>query len=121
MTGANSHYRAHLFFCTNIRPIESRRGGCGRYNSEALAKYLKVRVKELGLTRVRVNTAGCLHRCALEPVMVIYPEAVWYSFTNEADLDEILTVHLIAGGRVARLICPEQVQLKDELLAHPAR
>jgi len=57
---------------------------------------------------VRVNTAGCLHRCSLGPLLVIYPEGVWYTFAGESDLDEILETHLVGGGRVERLLLPER-------------
>ena len=58
----------------------------------------------LGLRRVRINQSGCLNRCELGPTMVIYPEGVWYSYSCEADIDEILRCHVIGGGRVERLL-----------------
>lgn len=110
MTDPKPYFRAHLFFCTARRPDDHPKPGCASRGGEALAQYLKARVKEEGLKRVRVNTAGCLHRCSLGPVMVVYPEGVWYGFTSEADLEEILTTHLKDGGRVARLMLPERVE-----------
>ena len=65
---------------------------------------MKARAKELGLKAVRINSAGCLDRCELGPTMVIYPEGVWYSPKSVADIDEILATHLVAGGRVKRLM-----------------
>ena len=68
--------------------------------------YAKARVKELGLAgkgKVRVNQAGCLDRCAEGPVVVVYPEAVWYTYVDEADVDEIITEHLVHGRVVERL------------------
>jgi (2Fe-2S) ferredoxin len=100
-------FRAHLFFCTNQRPDEDPRGCCANHQSVPLAQYLKTRVKEVGLKRVRVNTTGCLDRCSLGPVLVIYPEGVWYSFANQTDLDDILETHLIGGQRVDRLLLPD--------------
>ncbi len=70
--------------------------------------YLKARVKELGLEGVRVNSAGCLDRCELGPVMVIYPEGIWYGVRAYEDLDEILREHLVGGRTVERLMLPEQ-------------
>ncbi len=58
----------------------------------------------MGLAETRINGAGCLDRCELGPCLVIYPEGVWYSPKNEADIDEILCVHLQGGGRVPRLM-----------------
>jgi (2Fe-2S) ferredoxin len=74
-----------------------------------LREYAKERVKALGLSgpgQVRVNTAGCLDRCELGPVCVVYPEGVWYTFIDEVDLDEIIESHLINGKPVERLRLP---------------
>jgi (2Fe-2S) ferredoxin len=68
--------------------------------------YAKDRVKKLGLSgkgNVRVNQAGCLDRCEEGPVMVIYPEAVWYTYVDKQDIDEIIDEHLIHGRIVERL------------------
>lgn len=98
------HYRHHVFFCTNQR--EDGRNCCGAFGAQALRDYAKQRVKQLGLNQnggVRINTAGCLDRCAQGPVLVIYPEAVWYSYVDQEDIDEIIEQHLVKGQRVERL------------------
>ena len=97
-------YRAHVFCCTNERPPGHPRGCCKAKGSERLRNYMKARAKELGLADVRINTSGCLYRCELGPSVVIYPEGVWYQVNTPADVDEILAVHLIGGGRVERLM-----------------
>ncbi len=98
------YYRQHVFCCTNVRPDGHIRGSCGRRESERLRNYLKARVRERGLGSVRINSAGCLDRCALGPVMVIYPEGVWYTYRTNADVGEILQTHLIDGQWVQRLL-----------------
>ena len=97
-------YRAHVFCCTNERPAGHPRGCCKAKGSERLRNYMKARAKELGLKDVRINAAGCLDRCELGPSVVVYPEGVWYTVRTTEDVDEILTVHLIGGGRVRRLM-----------------
>jgi (2Fe-2S) ferredoxin len=97
-------YRAHIFCCTNRRPAGHPRGCCAERGSEELRDYMKGQAKKLGLKDVRVNMAGCLDRCELGPCMVIYPEGVWYSVHNKADVDEVLNVHVKQGGRVQRLM-----------------
>jgi (2Fe-2S) ferredoxin len=72
---------------------------------------MKVRAKELGLEETRINTAGCLDRCELGPVMVIYPEGTWYTYRTREDIDQILTTHLVGGGRVDRLLLRPDQQL----------
>ncbi len=99
-----SYYRYHVFFCTNQRADGS--DCCERFGARALRDYAKQRSKELGLAGeggVRINTAGCLDRCAEGPVIVVYPEAVWYTYLDESDIDEILTEHLQHGRIVERL------------------
>jgi (2Fe-2S) ferredoxin len=98
------YYRIHLFACTNRRPDGHRRGSCAERGAEPLRDYMKARAKELGLTDIRVNSAGCLDRCELGPVMVLYPDGIWYSYHSHDDIDEILQVHVIGGGRVERLM-----------------
>ena len=100
-------FRAHIFCCTNQRPPGHKRGCCMDKGAEDLRNYMKRRAKDMGLKDIRVNGAGCLDRCEFGPCFVIYPEGVWYSPKNEADIDEILSVHVQQGGRVERLMLPE--------------
>ena len=115
MSDPQPYYRAHVFCCTNERPAGHPRGCCKARGAEKLRNYMKARAKELGLSDVRVNMAGCLDRCELGPTMVVYPEGVWYTYASTADVDEILQRHLIEGGRVARLMLEvEQKELRPE-------
>jgi (2Fe-2S) ferredoxin len=99
-----SYYRRHVFFCTNRRdPPEAC---CASRGSVELAAYAKQRVKELGLSgkgNVRINKAGCLDRCEEGPCVVVYPDAVWYTYVDRSDIDEIIDRHVIAGEIVERL------------------
>jgi (2Fe-2S) ferredoxin len=97
-------YDCHVFVCTNERPSGHPRGCCKAKGSEDLRDYMKMRAKQLGVKKTRINNAGCLDRCELGPTMVIYPEGVWYAPKSRADVDEILQRHLVEGGRVPRLM-----------------
>ena len=100
-----SHYKYHMFFCTNQR--ESGAACCEQCNASEIRAYAKKQVKELGLSgqgAVRVNTAGCLDRCELGPVIVIYPEETWYTYVDREDIDEIIEQHLKNGRVVERLL-----------------
>lgn len=98
------YFRIHVFCCTNRRPDGHPRGSCAEGGSEKLRDYLKAQAKARGIEGIRVNSAGCLDRCELGPVMVIYPEGIWYAYKTFEDVDEILDVHLVKGGRVERLM-----------------
>jgi len=97
------YYRLHAFCCTNVRPEQHPRGSCARKNAVALRDYLKKSAKEKGIDGVRINASGCLDRCELGPVMVVYPEGIWYRYENESDVDEILEQHIEGGKVVERL------------------
>ena len=56
-----------------------------------------------GHGKIRINQAGCLDRCELGPVLVIYPEETWYTYVDESDIDEIVEEHLVHGRVVERL------------------
>lgn len=74
--------------------------------AEAAFDHMKARVKKLALNgqgKVRINRAGCLDRCGEGPLMVVYPEAVWYTFIDNEDIDEIIDSHLLQGKIVKRL------------------
>ena len=104
-----SYYKNHVFFCTNHR--EDGGQCCAQYKAQEMRDYMKNRSKELGLVRsgeVRVNSAGCLNRCELGPVIVIYPEETWYTFIDKADIDEIIEEHLLKGNIVERLLADKQ-------------
>jgi (2Fe-2S) ferredoxin len=107
------YFRLHAFVCINERPADDPRGCCAAKGSAGLRDHLKQRVKEAGIKGVRVNNAGCLDRCELGPVLVIYPEGVWYFADNKADIDEIFDTHIQGGGRVERLMLGPKDRRRD--------
>ena len=98
-----SHYRHHVFFCCNQR--DEGRACCNNHGAQEMRDYAKQRVKELGLAgpgKARINQAGCMDRCEEGPVIVVYPEAVWYTYVDRSDVDEIIESHLVGGKRNGR-------------------
>ncbi len=99
-------YQRHAFFCVNQRDNNSR-PSCANCGAQRMQEYVKKRMKDLGLLgpgKVRINKAGCLDRCEEGPVLVVYPEGVWYTYVDESDLDEIIDSHLVKGKVVERLL-----------------
>ncbi len=99
-----SYYQHHVFFCLNKR--DNNEACCQDKGAEAAFDHLKARVKKLGLSgkdKVRINRAGCLDRCGEGPVLVVYPQAIWYTFVDNDDIDEIVDSHLVLGKVVERL------------------
>ena len=108
--GQSSYYGRHIFFCLNER--KGNEDSCARHNAQEGFDHCKSRVKAEGLSgpgKVRVNKAGCLDRCAGGPIAVVYPEAVWYTYVDKADIDEIVESHLKHGKVVERLLTPPNV------------
>jgi hypothetical protein len=76
-----SYYERHVFFCCNQR--EPGESCCNDHGAAELRGYAKDRVKALRL--------------------VVYPEAVWYTYVDRDDIDEIIDEHLVHGRVVERL------------------
>ena len=104
------YYARHIFFCLNER--DKGEASCSQHNAKAALDHCKSRVKKeqlAGPGKIRVNKAGCLDRCAGGPVAVVYPEATWYTYVDNADIDEIVDSHLKQGKIVERLLLPPDV------------
>ncbi len=103
-----SYYQRHIFFCLNER--KSGEASCAQHNAQAGFDRCKAQIRAADLAgpgQVRVNKAGCLDRCSAGPVAVVYPEAVWYTFVDDSDIDEIVESHLKNGIVVERLLTPQ--------------
>lgn len=99
-----SHYKHHVFFCCNQRA--EGESCCNALGATTAQTYAKDRIAELKLKgpgKVRINKAGCMDRCDEGPVLVVYPEAVWYTYVDTDDIEEIIQEHLIQGRVVERL------------------
>ncbi len=89
----------HVFVCT------SGSWGPGE-DGDGLGVHarLKALVAEAGLkATTRVNHSGCFDQCGHGPMVVVYPEGVWYWGVQPDDVDEIVREHLIGGRPVERL------------------
>ncbi len=99
-----AYYKRHVFFCCNQR--EPPEACCNNHAALEMQAYAKQRIKELDLAgkgKVRINKAGCLDRCDEGPVLVVYPDAVWYTYVDRHDVDEIIDSHVVHGRVVSRL------------------
>jgi (2Fe-2S) ferredoxin len=92
-------WEKHVFVCTSG-------SWCPAVDGDGVGVHarLKELVKQSGLgERVRVNHAGCFDQCGHGPMVVVYPENVWYAHVTPEDAEEIVTAHLAGGEPVERL------------------
>ena len=93
-------YRAHVLVCGGT--------GCTSSGSQKIIDRLKRELDKQGLTtEVAIVQTGCHGLCALGPIMVVYPEAIFYSMVKEEDIAEIVEEHLLKGRIVKRLVYDE--------------
>jgi (2Fe-2S) ferredoxin len=101
-------FERHLFICCNSREPDHPRGSCDPDADDGLQKAFKKALAERGLNRrVRANRSGCLDQCEHGPTVVVYPDGVWYGFVSEADIGEIIDMHIVGGAPVDRLRLPD--------------
>ena len=93
-------YRANVLVCAGT--------GCTSSGSLAVREALAAEVKRRGLeNEVRVVETGCRGFCAMGPVMIIYPEGIFYCQVKESDVPEIVEETLVKGRVVPRLAFQE--------------
>jgi len=85
-------YQRHLIACDG-----------GHCHKEGGTKLLKAVREQLGkeARNVKCSTVSCLGQCKQGPVLIVYPDGVWYQCHNKAALKRIVEKHLL-GGKIAK-------------------
>jgi (2Fe-2S) ferredoxin len=92
-------YERHVFVCTTG-------GTCPTQGDpEGFVKAMRAEITRAGLhDEIRINKSGCFSQCGNGPMIVVYPENVWYAGVHAEDVPEIVQSHLIGGRPVERLL-----------------
>ena len=95
-------FRKHVFICVSGKTCP------GQGAEEVLSEFRK-EMLERGLKKeIRINKAGCFDQCGNGPLVVVYPDNIWYAFVQPSDVREIVEEHLLNGKPVERLIYDER-------------
>jgi sirohydrochlorin cobaltochelatase len=87
---------------------------CLKQGGKAAAKSLKRAIKDCGLSdEVMVTKVKCLDQCGRGPVMVVYPEGVWYGGVDEESARGIVTEHLEKGLALEERILRDMREAED--------
>lgn len=89
----------HIFVCGSFR-ASGAQGVCHKKESARLLQYFEQEAGDRGLDGVMVSSTGCLQACDHGPVVIVYPQNVWYQQVNEAAADAILDA--IENGSIAQ-------------------
>lgn len=94
----------HILVCTNQRPPGHPRGSCGEAGAMPVLEKIAFGIESKGLfDKVIMSTTSCLGPCSNGPMVIVYPDAVWYCKVRPEDVDEILDQHIGQGKKVERL------------------
>lgn len=95
-------FKKHVFICVSGKT-------CPGQGAEDVLSEFRKEISERGLKKeIRINKAGCFDQCGNGPLVVVYPDTVWYAFVQPQDVKEIVEEHLLNERPVTRLIYDER-------------
>jgi len=90
----------HIFVCGSFRAAGAPQGACNNKGSLDLLGYLESELADRGIPEALVSSTGCLNVCDRGPVLVVYPDNLWYGgVASEQAIDDILDA--LEDGEVA--------------------
>jgi len=102
-------YTSHIFICGNHRKGGHKRGSCDPDGDDALRDCFQDELKRAKVgPLVRANRAGCLDQCEYGPVIVIYPQQIWYGRVRCKDVRRIVEETIVGGRILEDLLIPAQ-------------
>ena len=110
-----SKFTSHIFVCCNRRAADHPRGSCDQAGHEKLRSAFKTEIAKRGLKpAVRANKAGWRDQCELGPIVVIYPQQIWYGGVTEKDVSRIIQKTVVEGNILDDLLIEDdQLNVRD--------
>jgi len=100
-------FKKHVFVCVSGKT-------CPSEGAESVCDALRKEIASRGLKKeIRINKSGCFDQCGNGPLVVVYPEAVWYSHVSPEDCKEIVESHLLGDKPVTRLLYDGRGRIAD--------
>jgi (2Fe-2S) ferredoxin len=97
--------KKHIFVCSSSRMTGQMKGVCIQQDSASIINNFIEEVQERGLDgEIFISNTGCLAICDQGPVVIVYPDNVWYGKVTADDVEEIMDSHIEGGEPVARLV-----------------
>jgi (2Fe-2S) ferredoxin len=94
----NPVFQKHVFVCVTGKT-------CPGQGSEEVLAALRKEIASLGLKKqIRINKAGCFDHCGNGPLVIVYPDQIWYAQVQASDCKEIVQSHLLGDRPVERLL-----------------
>jgi len=113
-------FRHHIFVCTQEKPEGVP--CCPASGAWGILGVLERELLSAGLDDdVQVSLCGCLGLCNDGPIVIVYPEGVWYRKVKTEDISEIVKSHLAAGNVVERLEWKDAPAMKAASAEHRAK
>jgi (2Fe-2S) ferredoxin len=94
----------HIFVCVSSRINGQLKGTCHTKDGLAIMEKFMEEIEERELGgEVFITNTGCFSICGQGPIVVVYPDNVWYGQVTPADVEEIMDSHIEGGKVVKRL------------------
>lgn len=94
----------HLLVCGSFRAAGTPQGVCHKKGSLSLLSYLETELADRGMDGVAVTATGCLKACDRGPILIVYPENIWYGGVDSEDAIDSILDALQEGSEVKELL-----------------
>jgi (2Fe-2S) ferredoxin len=88
----------HILVCGSFRASGAPQGVCSKNGSQGLLAYLEAELADRGMDGVSVTATGCLHACDRGPILVVYPDNLWYGGVESEEAIDVILDSLESGN-----------------------